>query len=256
MWSMKPLARSLPAVAVAALAVAAFLAPGRDADAAVPESAKEMGGIRLGMTMDEAKAAVAAHQPPMTIVGSTMAPVPGQSVKTFTAAVYANTYTHNRPLDFEAFEIFFPPPPAPSRVVGIRRVMGFSPEKAPTQEYLQTSLREKFGGPTTPGPDLSWVWKGGAHVAGADVKCTGDQTMSVGTYKLSPQSLSNRTGCGLVAVAVQRQLGTYARTVTIDIVDYDTLVDAISKAVTLEAAATKKKNDDDAAQAQKNRPKL
>jgi hypothetical protein len=269
MSSLKSLVRGHRSVAVAALVSALSLAPTCAVRAAVPDSAKELGGIRLGMTMDEVKAAAAAHQPPLTIIRPATEPVPGQGLsgsgasagapgqpdKPGTTVVYAHSYTGNRPLDYEAFEVYFPPPPVPRRVVAIRRFMGFSKDKMPTEDYLQTSLREKFGGPPEPG-FMSWAWKPtGALIHGPEsAKCLGADFIAdryqVGGAAAFAFDLKSET-CGLVAAA-----GTRGGAVAITIVDVANLAEALKKAKAVEADAAKKKADAAAAQAAKNRPKL
>ncbi|HXU82795.1 MAG TPA: hypothetical protein VN914_15450, partial [Polyangia bacterium] len=89
------------------------------AEAAVPASARELGGIRLGVTMEEVKAAAAARQPPFTLGKPVTAPIPGQPGKTFAFGIGAVSYAGSQPPDFEELDITFSPPPLGPRVVSI-----------------------------------------------------------------------------------------------------------------------------------------
>jgi len=230
MPSKKPLDHKVTPLLVAVLAL-----PGLAARAAVPASARELGGIRLGMTMEEVKAAAAAHQPPLTLKKPETTPIPGQPGKTFPWMVSATSYAGLQPSDFEELEIIFSPPPLAPRVVRILQVTGCSANKAPSKDRLQKILREKFGGPPARGYP-GWVWKSsGAPARGAEAEdCLLGQGSWLWGYDKRPEAVFGKIKdlsktCALVAVASPRD----PRLVSITITDYAALADALARSVEL-----------------------
>jgi hypothetical protein len=213
--------------------VAVLSVPGLAASAAVPAFARELGGIRLGMTMEEVKAAAAAHQPPLNLDQPEVTPIPDHPGKTF-VNLTARSYVGRQPSDFEVLDIIFSTPPMVPRVVSIIQLTGSSDANAPSKDRLQKTLREKFGGPPARGYP-GWVWKSSGTPAPA--KEAENCLMEHGTWlkdyaALPPQATLARIKdaskiCGLVAVASARE----PRLVSITITDYAALADALAKTV-------------------------
>jgi hypothetical protein len=216
---------------VTLLALAVLWLPGLAARAAVPASARELGGIRLGMTMDEVKAAAAAHQPPLTLKKPETAPIPGQPGKTFPVSVQGRSSAGPQASEFEDFDITFSPPPVTPRVVRITQLTARSESKAPSKDALQKTLREKFGGPPAAGYP-GWVWKAsGTPARGKEAEdCLIDHAQWLWGYELRPEGAYGKIKdtsktCGLIAVASPRD----PRVVSISITDYATLAEALAK---------------------------
>jgi len=223
---------------VTPLVVAVLWLPGLAASAAVPASARELGGIRLGMTMEELKAAAVARQPPLTLEKPETAPIPGQPGKTFPVSLKARSYAGQQPSDFEEFDITFSAPPLVPRVVRINHLAGSSEAKAPSKARLQKTLRDKFGGPPARGYP-GWVWRADGTPARADEaeNCLighDSQGTWLRGYDRQPQVVLERikdtsTTCGLVAVASPRD----PRLVSITITDFAALAEALAKGIEL-----------------------
>jgi hypothetical protein len=229
MPSKKPRAHGVTPLVVVVLSL-----PGLAASAAVPASARELSGIRLGMTMEEVKAAAAAHQPPLNLDKPEKA-TPGELKKTDPFYVQARSYVRSQPSDFEELEITFSPPAPVPRVVQIVQITGSSEAKAPSKERLQKTLREKFGGSPARGYP-GWVWKAtGMPSRGEEAEdCLIDQGTWLAKYWTEPEATlakikDKSSACGLIAVASPRD----PRRVLITITDYAALAEALEKTVEL-----------------------
>jgi len=145
----------------------ALLIHAASASAADGDARRELLNVKLGMTLDEAKAALLSLKPPL-------APAPGMpEVKTvvpllpngaFVASYYAPQMTAAPGTTFKTVTVQFSPPPGASRAIAISQTVQYGSKDAPTLENLLTALHEKYGKPHQTLPTaqgwakLYWAW--------------------------------------------------------------------------------------------------
>lgn len=133
------------AQAVAALALLAHAAPGYAAPG------WDIVGIRLGMTEQEARAAIGAHSAQARITDRTLKFTYSDGAKqhetpAFLATIEAAARTPGTTLDGERVKLEFSPPPLEQRVIGVRREVT-TYHDPPARERMLASLSQKYGKP-------------------------------------------------------------------------------------------------------------
>jgi hypothetical protein len=155
--------------AIGLVAVPSHSQPGRG-------PVRDMLGVRLGMPVPEAKAALDAHKPPFTDrvipderkASSLIPGLPGTFVATYRVGTSspAPSGLGTMGASFDRVSLAFAPPPGPNLVLGIGHVTQYNKD-APTVDTFIASLKEKFGPPMNPatppaGPEFytefDWAW--------------------------------------------------------------------------------------------------
>lgn len=155
----------------------ALLIHAASASAADGDARRELLNVKLGMTLDEAKAALLSLKPPL-------APAPGMpEVKTvvpllpngaFVASYYAPQTSVVPGTTGKSATIQFSPPPGASRAIAISQTVQYGSKDAPTLENLLTALHEKYGKPhqthtnAQGSAKLYWAWSSEGVPLGAD----------------------------------------------------------------------------------------
>jgi hypothetical protein len=145
----------------------ALLIHATSASAADGDARRELLNVKLGMTLDEAKAALLSLKPPL-------APAPGMpDVKTivpllpngaFVASYLAPQMSLVPGTTYKSATVQFSSPPGASRAIAISQTVRYGSKDAPTLENLLTALHEKYGKPHQTLPTaqgwakLYWAW--------------------------------------------------------------------------------------------------
>jgi hypothetical protein len=218
-----------------------------------PASAKEAGGVRLGMTLEEVRSALAKQKPVLKIQSEDSAAIPGQPGKTFVSFLRAAA----SPPAQETTTVFFSPPP--SRVVVIGRTVGYAKDSAPTVDDVNASLAQKFGPTSTPS---RWVWTAAGAPISDTMKVTGclmTADTSFIDYPATALAIPGRLGsidCGVVVAAAPSADGKIAMGVSMKITDLAAIKSAIEKLSAAVNEAQQRQDQEALEKAKKNRPKL
>jgi len=229
---IRQLARAATAGALAFCALPALAAPDWD-----------IVGIKLGMTEQEARAAIAAHSAQAQISEETLNfrfsdGARQQETPRFLATIRARVPTAFP--DTESISLEFSPPPQEQRVVGVQRALN-TPANPPPLDRLLGSLTQKYGTPlndTTGGSgtirNLSWAEAGKALCGGERNFFTGANQMPASLQRfrqwqqqqLAPADLS-QCGAQMRATMNYRDGGAAVTTLAIEMKDYGYLLSAL-----------------------------
>jgi hypothetical protein len=142
------------------IALVMMMAGARPAVAAEVGADVDIVGLKLGMTADEAIAALRAHNPgfslhelslDVTIADSNRKPLKvARYVKEVRGIWDQGVKGHNlnAPLWKDQIVVIFAPPPADHRVQHIRRIVRYHPGKGPDFDGVVNSIAQKYGEPT------------------------------------------------------------------------------------------------------------
>lgn len=126
------------------LACAALLMPAAPLFAA-PENF-DIVGLRLGMTEQQARDALKAHNPQLQITAKNLTYTYSDGVRQHQTPPALSEISATEP-GGESITLQFSLPPQPARVVGVRR--GAPLPNPPTQDQLAKSVVQKYGAPAT-----------------------------------------------------------------------------------------------------------
>lgn len=136
-------------LALLTAALIAALAAGSAASAEGKVSAVDIVGLRLGMTPEEAKAALLAHDPELMLQEQRMYFSYSDGEKSHKTEPFLATINARRRDALEVFTIELSPPPAGGKVVSIKRQQKFG-SNAPTLRTYRDALVDKYGPPLPP----------------------------------------------------------------------------------------------------------
>lgn len=135
------------------------------AAATAGDSSRELLNVKLGMTLDEAKAALRSLKPPLAPnIPDTKVAVPLMANGTFVPSYYAPQASAVPGTTFKTATVQFSPPPGASRAIAISQNVQYGSKDAPTLDNVLAALREKYGNPhqkreTAQGwAKLYWAW--------------------------------------------------------------------------------------------------
>jgi hypothetical protein len=249
---IRHLARAVGVLGLSCYALPGFAAPDWD-----------IVGIRLGMTEQEARAAIVAHSAQAQISEETLNfrftdGARHQETPRFLATIRARVPTPSP--NTEEISLEFSPPPQEQRVVGVRRGLNTYTNPPPLDRLLG-SLTQKYGTPlndTTGGSgtirNLSWAEADKALCGGERNFFTGANQMPASLQRfhqwqqqqLAPADLS-QCGAQMRATMNYRDGGASVTTLAIEMKDYGYLLSALVSATQwladLEAEAKKARLD-------------
>jgi hypothetical protein len=228
-----------------------------------PPAPRDLAGIHLGMSLQEASNFLAKQQPPYHLDPNTPSHPSWMPGVTYVGQMRADQYKGppgTYPTD--SFLLTFSIPPSPSRVVGIVHTSSPVPDERPSLDNVKSALRQKFGEdiPGTGRPMLFWAWgHDGAPLAAAAARlCTGEGTQVAGP--LSPGETMapslKTSSCGTVAYASLTVNGPVVTQIETELWDVDASIAARAKAIALANEITQQQQNDAVDKANKNKPSL
>lgn len=140
--------------APAVLALGASSADTAPAPVAAPSKSandprREMLKVKLGMSLEEVKAALRSLNPPLVppAMADTKTIVPLLPNGAFVASYYAPQSGGTQGSTFKTATVEFSPPPLPSRAVAISQTVNYGANEGPTLDNLLAAMKEKYGDP-------------------------------------------------------------------------------------------------------------
>lgn len=224
------------------LATALFI-HAASASATDGDARRELLNVKLGMTLDEAKAALLSLKPPL-------APPPGMpDVKTvvpllpngaFVPSYLAPQMSLVPETTYKSATVQFSPPPGASRAIAISQTVQYGTKDAPTLDNLLAALHEKYGNPHQTRPTaqgwakLYWAWSPEGAPLAADQLQRCDkigQSLAAGNYTPMFRSRgflneangfvteSRKANCGLYAYADYGSANSFVQGLNVVVVD-------------------------------------
>lgn len=201
----------------------------------------EVGGLKLGMSLDQVRAALAIHDPKLKELNEVRRFPNGHEVDNATrdlSATFVSEISTDSVLGTVGsrveFRVAFSPPPLPARAVSIYRFIRYSPPEAPSLENVKNALADKYPSCATPLEGCAWKADGtpvGAPAV-ADVRFEIPCNAALVSYALMPheglRGLPRPTGnsCGTYLHAVAQ-----GETLAVRVVDVNGWMKATSAAV-------------------------
>jgi hypothetical protein len=155
-----------------ALPIALLIASGA-AFAQAPTSAVDVVGIKLGMPMADAVAAIKADNPKLSVQTQTM--VLEGFEQPFATAIVASQPTESGK-DAEEITLLLTTPPSHQVVWGIQRTYHYGPQSMPSLDNTLAGLRRKYGAENAALPDadsrsltktMAWAYDTSGNLVGA-----------------------------------------------------------------------------------------
>ena len=201
--------------------------PGR-----IPAAAPDIIGLRLGMTEQEAVAALRAYNPAVRVrtVAQTL---PNPQATRATATMYAGYYGDERAgIGDEVVKLEFTNPTPMPRVLGIWRNQSFPQGRELALTKTAAAIQDKYGAPQfqhNATSQTTWTWATGTSgrpPPGLTV-CSGGysavETLAISLVTsnfMEPRSFFNAPDCGVAINAVLKHANGLVSTIGTSLVDY------------------------------------
>ena len=168
-----------------------------------PETARDVLGVKIGMSPSDVRQVWAAHKPPMvdSAAGRDLSfPFEGLPNSKYEPKLTANAYLG--PSSNHTLNLFFSAPPATSRLVSIWRTTLYGPTSSIAGDELRSALNEKFGPPSTTSQrnrfteEYRWAWskEGASLTADKTDRCkTGSNAFSGAINNVRRQTSAQNT---------------------------------------------------------------
>ena len=200
--------------------------------ARVPAAAPDIIGLRLGMTEQEAVAALRVYSPSVRI-RTLVQTLPNPQATRATATLYAGFYGDDRAgIGDEVVKLEFSNPTPTPRVLGIWRMQSFPQGRELAMTHTLAAIQDKYGAPQfqhAAPAQAQWTWATG--VAGRPapgLSPCGGAYSPVETLVLSlvasnfiePRVYFNAPDCGVAINAVLKHTNGLVSTIGTSLVDY------------------------------------
>lgn len=238
----KPIVYAMMTGAVGATTATTAATPSATSALATDGGARrELLNVKLGMTLDEAKAALRSLKPPLAPnIPDTRVAVPLLPDGTFVPSYYAPQMSAVPGTTFKTATVQFSPPPGASRAIAISQTVQYGSKDAPTLDNLLTALHEKYGNPHQTRPTaqgwakLYWAWSPEGVPLAAEQRQRCDsigQSLAAGNYTPMYRSRdflnaangfvteSRKANCGLYAYADYGSANSFVQGLNVVVVD-------------------------------------
>jgi hypothetical protein len=218
------------------------------------DARRELLNVKLGMPLEQAKAALRSLKPPLA-----PPPMPESKVRVpllpdggFVASYYAPQVSSTPGGTFKTATVQFSPPPEASRAVAISQTVQYGASEAPTLDNFLAAVKEKYGNPHQTRPlaagfaKLYWAWTpDGAPLPAAQLqRCESiGQSLAAGnrTPLLRSQGFLNeasqliaasrKANCGLFAYVDYQSANSFVTGMNIVVADIAAADAALEKSV-------------------------